>query len=325
MSHILIVRLIHKAFVCSEVISFDTTIYHEKLSFVKNGVEILLTITGLRAKDKKVELLRSILDILFIYLGAFPHIELIKYDKEDIDISKWVLKYNTRNDLERSDLLLCAIDSATVNENRIRALNSIPDMPLYSLQYLVSEVYRHTISDHKITLMLHVIEGMVLEDESTQGGSEWKKKYGHKSDGKIGRYRSAVYYLCSRYFYAYHRKYNCEILKLLKKDQFSFVETITDTRNWYSHFLGVEKKPYRMHNGIEMQIYFEIIYYAVRLMCLSRLGVMLSEDRTREYFYTVHDWILKIKYNREDDLKSKTYKSIQDHQKFLRAISSYGQ
>ena len=99
-------------------------------------------------------------------------------------------------------------------------------------------------------------------------------------------------------------------MKLLKENQFSFVETITDTRNWYSHFLDKGKKLNRLHDGVEMQIYFEIIYYILRLMCLDRLGVLPDEAMIREYLYTVHDWILEIKYDRKDDLKSKTYKSL---------------
>jgi len=282
-----------------------------------------LTISGLRTEDKKLELLREILNVLFVYLGAFPNIEHIKYDNKEIDISTWVSKYNTRSDSKRLDLLLCSIDNTTLNESVLRALKSIPEIPLYSLQYLVSETYRHMISDHRITLLLHVIDGMVQKAESARGESDWKKKYQNRIQGRIGVYRPTVYFLCSNYFYIYHRKYNCEILKLLKEDQFSFVETITDTRNWYSHFLGKEKKPHRMRNGVEMQIYFEIIYYTIRLMCLNRLGITPDNTSIKEYFYTVHDWILEIKYNRKDNLKSRTYKSIQDYQVFLKVINSY--
>ena len=72
------------------------------------------------------------------------------YDDKETDISNWVLKYNTRSDFKRSDLILCSIDSTTINESVLRALETIPEMPLYSLQYLVSEAYKHMISDHKI-------------------------------------------------------------------------------------------------------------------------------------------------------------------------------
>ena len=323
MSHVLTVRMVYKAFSSCKVTSFGSDIYHEKLIFVKSGHEVVLTIRGLRTEEKKLELLRAVLNVLYVYLGAFPDIEHIIYDDKEIDSSNWVLKYNTRSDFKRSDLILCSIDSTTINESVLRALGTIPEMPLYSLQYLVSEAYKHMISDHKITLLLHVIDGMVQKAESTKGESDWKKKYQNRVQGKIGNYRPSVHYLCSRYFYKYHRKYNCEILKLLKENQFSFVETITDTRNWYSHFLEKGKKLNRMHDGVEMQIYFEIIYYTLRLMCLDRLGVLPDEAMIREFFYTVHDWILEIMYDRKDNLKSQTYRSIQSYQEFLSIINSY--
>lgn len=58
-------------------------------------------------------------------------------------------------------------------------------------------------------------------------------------------------------------------------------------------------------------------------MCLDRLGVMPDEAMIRQYLYTVHDWVLEIKYDRKDNLKSQTYKSIQSYQEFLSIINSY--
>ena len=199
MSHVLTVRMMYKAFSSCKVTSFGSDIYHEKLIFVKSGHEVVLTIRGLRTEEKKLELLRAVLNVLYVYLGAFPNIEHIMYDDKEIDISNWVLKYNTRSDFKRSDLILCSIDSTTINESVLRALGTIPEMPLYSLQYLVSEAYKHMISDHKIPLLLHVIDGMVQKAESTKGESDWKKKYQNRVQGKIGNYRPSVHYLCSRY------------------------------------------------------------------------------------------------------------------------------
>lgn len=144
MSHVLTVRILHRAFAGCKVIPFDSVINHEKVIFVKSGNEVILTIRGRRTDEKKLELLRAILNVLYVYLGAFPSIEYIVYDDKEIDISNWVLKYNTRSDFKRSDLILCSIDSTTINESVLRALVAIPEMPLYSLQYLVSEAYKHT-------------------------------------------------------------------------------------------------------------------------------------------------------------------------------------
>lgn len=38
------------------------------------------------------------------------------------------------------------------------------------------------------------------------------------------------------------------------------------------------------------------------------MKIKLVEDNVKEYLYTIHDWILEIKYNKNAPLKSKTYR-----------------
>lgn len=71
MFHVLTVRMVYKAFSSCKVTSFGSDIYHEKLIFVKSGHEVVLTIRGLRTEEKKLELLRAVLNVLYVYLGAF--------------------------------------------------------------------------------------------------------------------------------------------------------------------------------------------------------------------------------------------------------------
>ena len=67
--------------------------------------------------------------------------------------------------------------------------------------------------------------------------------------------------------------------------------------------------------------FFEIIYFALRLLVIKELGLELDEDKIREFYYTVHDWILKVLYNKDEPLKSVTYRLDKEWNDFMRDIN----
>lgn len=38
------------------------------------------------------------------------------------------------------------------------------------------------------------------------------------------------------------------------------------------------------------------------------MNITIDENAAKEYLYTVHDWILEVKYGRDEPLKSQTYR-----------------
>lgn len=98
---------------------------------------------------------------------------------------------------------------------------------------------------------------------------------------------------------------------------------IREVNDWKDIFeyLAATKKPLRIRNGREFIIYFEIICYAIRLAVIETLGGKPDEERIREFYYTVHDWILEICYNKSEPLKSRVYKDAQSLKIFKEKIA----
>lgn len=186
---------------------------------------------------------------------------------------------------------------------------------MFSLQYIVSETYDPVVQDHKITLLLHIVEGIVDKGIIKRELTEAIKRYSIPPNALPGEYFGAAYHIFKKYFFNFHRKYNCGILHLLGKSQHSYLQTITDTRNWYSHLFDESKKPERIKNGTDMMIYFEITYYARRLMIMDDFGVKPKEDAIKEFYLSVHDWIAKA-YKRDVPPKSIAYTTIAMIEKF---------
>lgn len=67
-------------------------------------------------------------------------------------------------------------------------------------------------------------------------------------------------------------------------------------------------------------IYFEIVCYMIRLAVIDSIGTKADEENIKEFYYTVHDWILAIVYDRNDSIKSKTYKTARAGDEFREFI-----
>ena len=61
---------------------------------------------------------------------------------------------------------------------------------------------------------------------------------------------------------------------------------LSETRNWYSHFLNESKKTLRIVKGRDFIIYFELVCYMIRLSVIDRIGVTINEKpRSRILLY----------------------------------------
>lgn len=287
----------HKVFSTYPITKFQSIIDKNKVFIEADNGVVNLHIVSRKGKEKLQHFGLKIFEMLFLYIGSFPKIRDIYYNGEPQDISKLANKYTSYSYFERVDLLVCSINENTINDGKFQIFKQLPSIPIASFEYLLSEAYKSINITHKITLLTHVIEG-VTTDKS---------------------YRERVQEI-SKAFFILHRKCNCEILSLLKKNKAKFIDLFVDTRHWYSHFLKVEQRKGRVKTGTEMVIYFEILCFCIRLFLLNEMQIPLFQDTISEYLYSLHDWILEVKYERNEPLKSKTYKirkGMKEFQKFL--------
>ena len=303
--NILTIRTKHNGLRIVPVSKFSTIIDKCTIEMSSRNDELQIIIATRKNESTTLMLFFDIFSLLFIYLGAFPVIESIDYNGILIDTSQWVGKYRTRQDFFRQDLFISDLNNKTINQFAIDKYRNKQKTAISSLQYLLSEDYSCMISDHRITLLFHIIDGICDFDKTRSDKllSEMINKYNLTLNEKqLGNYIAKVYDISKECFFYYHRKYNCEILKLLKVSQYEFLRVITDTRNWNSHFLH-NKKPDRLKRGTEIVIYFEIVQYMIRLKIAKEICAEVKEENVKEYYYIIHDWILKVLHGKEDALK----------------------
>lgn len=308
-------KYISKIFIQYNVIPFEVKIFNSRVAIRSAGKEFLIDISGRKAPPKLYDLLVNIESLIFFYIGSFPLMISLKINGVDKDISKRVGKYHTSSSFLKQNLVICDISANTITEQKLQRFKQMNQMALFSLQFLVSDNYEHVITNHKMTLLLHIVQGIYDDRRCAQDKQTIKNKYS-AATGTIGDYMASVYWLCNEYFFKYHSKYGCDILTLLKVNQYQFLCKLTDTRNWYSHFLAETKKPLRIRKGKDFVIYFEILCFAIRLAVVDELNVQFKEERIQEFYYSVHDWVLAILYHRNEPLKSQTYKDAQKWEEF---------
>lgn len=301
---------------------FTVKIDNCRVELESNQQELIIQICGRLGKEKVRKLLSDLECLIFFYLGSFSLMELLYINGDKIDISKRAAKYETSDNFLKDNLVICDINEITVNEQKVKELRKISSYPIYSFQCLISKAYDHVITNHKMTLLLHIIDGLYEADKHQLKAvkQEIQNKYPESKKGTVGDYMAAIYSLCEKYFFEYHRKYACGILPLLKVTRYKFMTRLAETRNWYSHFLNESKKPLRIVKGCDFIIYFELMCYMIRLSVIDKIGAAIDESRVQEFYYTVHDWILAIVYDTDEPLKSNTYRIEKQWKEFIREI-----
>ncbi len=267
-----------------------------------------IKITSRKSVDRLRKLLFEVLSLLFLYLGAYPKIELLIINTREQDLTSLIVKFNSRKEFMRPEMAICDINSSTINEAIIKKFRTINVYPINSLQYLVSEEYKYVVANHKITLLLHVMEG--LADRSILKELELELQSIAKTEDRIGKFKASAYNIFKSHFFKYQREYECGIFSLLKVDEMKFLKEITDTRNWHSHFYKETKKSSRLKKGVDMIFYFYIIFFSIRIYLVDGLGIILDEKKIKEYCYMLHDWILTEGLKQNEPLKSKTYNNV---------------
>ena len=161
---------------------------------------------------------------------------------------------------------------------------------IHSIQYLVSIDYKHVVTDHKITLLTHIIDAVFNLNDIERGKirNEVISKYRLE---KPDRYLVKTYYISKNCLFNYHRKYNLGILNLLKVNQLKFISIVADTRNWNTHYLG-QNKPARLKDGQQILQYFHICFVMLRIAIMNNIGVKPSDDMVKEVYFIIHDWIM---------------------------------
>ena len=298
----------HKAFETYCFKTFEFQYDNVKINISLNEKKLVIALFGRKSAKKIMDIFFRVYDLIFLILGGFPERESVIVNDIEIDTSKWVRKYHTSSHYIEREARLCEISIDTVNAYTLSRMVNIHNQTLSSLEYIVSDYYSHIVTNHRIELMTHTIDGFLIHTkENDLLLQELKAKYPQK---KKVNYIESVERVFRCFFY-YHRKNNVQILDCIHlKNKQEFYEVIADTRNDFTHFL--ENKEHRLIKGRDMVYFIDLIFLANRLFMLKEiLNLPVIDEQVKEYMYILHDWIDSIVNKKNDRTKSKRYKQVE--------------
>ena len=127
----------HKFFLQNPVKYMKTTIENSNVILKIEYQRLKIKIIGCKSVDILKELMFEVLSLIFLYLGGYPQIVSLVINCEEQDITKLIVKFNTRKEFMKPEMSISNIDSATINETIIQSFREISQKPISSLQYLV--------------------------------------------------------------------------------------------------------------------------------------------------------------------------------------------
>ena len=276
--------------------NFNTKIDDCIISVINQNNYLEFSIEGEKTIDELSRLFFFFFSLFYIYLGAFPQIMEIEQNNSKYDISRLNRRFNTYEIFKKNVYVICNINDKNISQNTINQIRGIKKFPVYSMQALVSDAYKHILANHKILLLCHVIDGLVDKKDYNRNKYVNELNTMCQTSRKPGEYKLKVYHLCKNYFFKYYDFYNSDILNTMGLNKIDFINVISDTRNWYSHFLNDIEKPNKLTDGKKIIIYFDIILYSLRILLLDKLGISVNLDKIKAYLRDTNNWIKRI-YN----------------------------
>lgn len=290
--------------------SFDTKICNCFVSIRYSRGEIIVTTKSKKSVEKIESILLDIFSMFFIYQGFYPTIKSIKCNgiacNRDL-----VGKYFTSKQFKRISHSVIEINENTLCDAVYKKYKELCGTYIYSFEYLCSECYEGITCNHKIMLLLHCLEGYIINSKYEQLREKAVPK------GIEGKFGKRISFVLKVLFY-YDKKFKAELLKLLKVSKKKMIDILSDTRNENSHNLSTVSplsKNLALKDGGYMIYYFYILYYIYRVFIVKELDLDVDEDKVKCYLYEIHDWLDDNLYNGKYDYKSSLYITIRSMQR----------
>lgn len=278
------------ASICNIVLEFQKHIWakNENVSFYYSNSQIDCTFSS----NKKPEILSikidsdgdtfavslGIFNYLFLVLGHMPEIKKFEINSKDIK-KELSPKYFYSNKFNYNDMALFNINSNTFNSRILSYINGLnKELPvLNSIIALHSKSYELISEEHRLTLLLHSIEGYyrLLEKHETL-----KQTIAD----------------CLSPMLNYTNKFNIPFSALYGYDMDSLFK---DIRNKYSHYLDNKIVNF---NDFDYLFTFFILSYALRLKISLDASIKVEENYVKEYLSSLYDWINETKGNKVEYL-----------------------
>ena len=234
----------------------------------------------------------EILDFMYLALGSMPKIIYYKENGMNKDLSKILNRFSPSTQFD-NDWHLIDISPDTLNERTLanikNIINNKPFEIFKAFTALTSEAYEHIYSEHKITLLLHCLEGYIYNDVNFQG------------ETFVSRISQIVNVL-----FEYETKYNTEILNTLLIPQKEYSTILKDTRHQFSHYIN---KSSALSKGQNYIIHFTLLHYIFRIFLLKEIKVVPNGKNVEEFLNSIYDWVNTLINPDFKNFKSIAYKT----------------
>lgn len=249
---------------------FSTTIENSTMSFSLIGENLKIQIDS-DLDDKKIEnLLFNLYSMIFLYLGYFPKIKTFEIEHTVIDISKLSGKYTTSKQFNKKCYQIININSDSINQDIYNQFVSKTsnDYVINSMQVLISEDYEHVMSDHKLLITLHCVDGVYEGKKDTDFVTRLSEIMGVTNDKlQNGDFMQSLFSF-----------FGCSNINKM-------AEKLKDTRHWYSHLMNTGDKKFEkvIKDGAEFYYAFQFLYYSLRIYVINALGLNINESNIQAF------------------------------------------
>lgn len=284
-----------------------------------NGVEISITYEGKRCiikangdKEVAVSIIRTIWELAFLYDGYFYRPKKYIEDGQEISVEKlYFLQfyktdknwYNVAVSLHENTIhylvkeLQVYDDFRNISRDSGKLIKSL----LNAFYYLHSEAYEHININHRLSLLLNICDGYVINisGETNNVEANIKNVLGQNLDVKLV-------------------KYGADLLGIPKSKLY---DALAQERNEIDHYICKEgsltdyvfNRNDRRDNFINWYFTY-VIELALRIGFLKQVGYECPKDRMIYAMNDINDWII-LECDLPDECKNPLNKMNQDMRK----------
>ncbi len=270
-------------------------IVEQKMQY--NGVKIEITYMGKQCvvqangdKEKSVNIIRIIWELAFLYDGYFYRPKKYIEDGQEISVEKlYFLKfyktdknwYNAAISLHENTILFSEKGLQVYDDfrNISRDSGKLIKSLLNAFYYLHSDAYEHININHRLSLLLNICDGYVINTsgETNNVEANIKNVLGENLDVKLVKYGAGLLGIPK------NKLYNALALERNEIDHYTYKSgSITD----YT-FNGNDKRVDYIN------WYFTyVIELALRIGFLKQVGFECPDERMRFAMNDINDWII---------------------------------
>lgn len=218
--------------------NIDFVAFNYTISLKRNEDNLIIKIESLNNQSNNMKistLFSGLFDLIYLCLGKFPKIISYLENGQSYNENELLKKYTSSPLFGKTYFSIRYVDIDVLNEQTLTNIINFnkKNYSLCSLEYLTSKTYDEIMWEHKLTLVLHVLDGVCnfLDFNIENLKNEFFLKYQGIPRNSVGGYIAFVDYAFSKYFFNFSVS-NTILQALGRKNRLSFLQGTEQFRNF---------------------------------------------------------------------------------------------